>query len=262
MPTDAEESLPLKSATILTIDDNMHNNQLVKTMLERLGATVTVAEDGNYGVLLASKHPYDIILMDLRMPNLDGFSATKLIRKTNCLNYQKPIIAVSAHISAIEKPELLNAGFTNYLTKPIIEDLLLNIILKYLNKPSLFTPNLIDKEAQTNLLKTNEHIDLELGKKLAGGKEQLAIEMLEMLSESIPEDIAEIEKAYEDKEYKSLLDLIHRFHGAVCYAGTPRLKHLTEDLETQLKTNQLAAFNKQYVEFIKEINIVQVEIKK
>lgn len=260
--TTPDTPLPLQACNILTIDDNMHNNQLVKTMLERLGATVTVAEDGNYGVLLASKHPYDIILMDLRMPNLDGFSATKLIRKTNCLNYQKPIIAVSAHISAVEKPELIGAGFTDYLTKPIIEDLLLNIILQYLNKPSTFNAASLEKEAQTNLIKSNEHIDIELGKKLAGGNEQLALEMFEMLSESIPEDISEIEKAYEEKAYKNLLDLIHRFHGAVCYAGTPRLKHLTEDLETKLKTNQLTAFDKQYVEFIEEINTVQIEIKK
>ncbi len=252
---------PLAKIHILTIDDNRHNNYLLKTLLERLGATVTTAEDGHYGVLLASKHPYDIILMDLRMPHMDGYSATALIRKSNCLNYQTPIIAVSAHITASEKTQLSDSGFTHYLTKPVVQEQIVEMILRYLHKRH--APDVPSAALQhAPLPYSNEHIDLQVGKNLAGGKEHLAIEMLEMLSQSIPDDLREISKAYQEKSFDMLLELVHRFHGAVCYAGTPRLKKLTDALENELNTKERECVDELYAAFVQEIMLVQQEIKK
>lgn len=80
-------------------------------------------------------------------------------------------------------------------------------------------------------------IDWELGLRLAGNKEDIAKDMLELLINSLPEEIALINTFSKDRNYSQLLKQLHRLHGAICYCGLPRLKLLVSRLETDLKNN-------------------------
>lgn len=103
---------------ILYVEDNEDNIYVVKNRFARVGLTVIVATDGEQGVALAAAEKPDLILMDLRMPVLDGWEATKRI-KLNPVTSHIPIIALSAHAMTGDRERALEAGCDDYDTKPV-----------------------------------------------------------------------------------------------------------------------------------------------
>ncbi|MES2801215.1 MAG: response regulator [Bdellovibrionota bacterium] len=113
---------------ILLIEDSFENQLLVKTFLEMAGAQVGVASDGQEGLAMASTGNYELIIMDIQMPIMDGYTATSILRDKG---YNKPIIAFTAHAFQEEKEKCLQIGFTDFLTKPIKKNDLLFCVSKY-----------------------------------------------------------------------------------------------------------------------------------
>jgi len=103
---------------ILYVEDNEDNIYVVKNRFARVGLTVVVAMDGDQGVAMAAAEKPDLILMDLRMPVLDGWEATKRI-KANPDTSHIPIIALSAHAMTGDRERALEAGCDDYDTKPV-----------------------------------------------------------------------------------------------------------------------------------------------
>ncbi|HET7596165.1 MAG TPA: response regulator [Burkholderiales bacterium] len=103
---------------ILYVEDNEDNVYVVKNRFARVGLTVVVAPDGEQGVTMAAAERPDLILMDLRMPVLDGWEATKRI-KANPDTAHIPIIALSAHAMTGDRERALEAGCDDYDTKPV-----------------------------------------------------------------------------------------------------------------------------------------------
>ncbi len=103
---------------ILYVEDNDDNIYVVQTRLGRAGYTVLIARDGEQGVAMASTEQPDLILMDLRLPVLDGWEATKRI-KAGTLTRHIPILALSAHAMTGDRARALAAGCDEYETKPI-----------------------------------------------------------------------------------------------------------------------------------------------
>jgi CheY-like chemotaxis protein len=96
------------------------NQLLARSLLEQCGHIVSVASDGREAVELASQQTFDLILMDVQMPNMDGFEATGVIRaKERGTNRHLPIIALTAHAMAGDKERCLEAGMDGYVTKPL-----------------------------------------------------------------------------------------------------------------------------------------------
>lgn len=232
--------LNLKDKHILCVDDNVQNANLVSALLHNTQATVTIAHDGAEALDLANSTSFDFILMDLRMPKMDGYEAVKKIRSLNHLNAQIPIIAVSAHIADEEAPELIQIGFNDYLSKPIIKNLLLKILKKWIVTP----------------VNEKRIIDWDLGTELADNKKDLAEEMLALLVKNLPTDMKEIKEAYQNRQYEELLKQVHKLHGAVCYCGVTRLKQAIATLEGALKQHKLDELNALFLNFEFEINEV------
>lgn len=232
--------LNLTGKHILCVDDNVQNANLVSALLHHTHATVTIAHDGVEALELARGTSFDFILMDLRMPKMDGYEAVKQIRSLNHPNAQIPIIALSAHIAEEEAPELTQIGFNDYLSKPIIKNLLLKTIKKWITHP----------------VNEKRIIDWELGTTLANDKQDLAEEMLLLLVKNLPTDMKEIKESYETKQYDNLLKQVHKLHGAVCYCGVTRLKQAIATFETSLKQNRLDELNDLFLSFEFEVNEV------
>ncbi len=115
-----EESGTLRSLRILLAEDNMVNQVLATRILEKRGHCVTVASNGESAVLEAKRHEYDIILMDVQMPIMDGLEATALIRKhEKKIGKHTPIIAMTAHAMKGDREHCIGAGMDAYITKPV-----------------------------------------------------------------------------------------------------------------------------------------------
>jgi signal transduction histidine kinase len=112
-------TLFLKDRKILVVEDNSVNLTLVKRMLERAGCHVSTASDGAEGVSAARTQPIDLIFMDLQMPQMDGYAATRAIRALDHPNAQVPIIALTASAMAGDRERCLQSGMNDHLSKPI-----------------------------------------------------------------------------------------------------------------------------------------------
>jgi CheY-like chemotaxis protein len=104
---------------ILVAEDNPVNQMLTRKLLERCGHEVVVVDDGRSAVTAAQAHRFDVILMDVQMPEMSGFEATRRIRAHEVDAGRVPIIALTAHAMSGDRERCLEAGMDDYLTKPI-----------------------------------------------------------------------------------------------------------------------------------------------
>ena len=121
-----QPSKPLESLRILLVDDSVDNQFLVKHMLTKMGAVVDVASNGLEAIEIANKKSHDVVLMDIQMPEMDGYQAIEALRNSG---YKTPVIALTAHALVEERSKTQAAGFSAHLTKPIDKSELLSIIL-------------------------------------------------------------------------------------------------------------------------------------
>lgn len=127
----ASEKKPFKDLSILVVDDSPDNIDLVKLMLKPMGARITTATNGFDGVKNALMSDFDLVLMDIQMPGLDGNEAAMKLRHEG---FRKPIIAFTAGAMKEDREASFRAGFDDHLTKPIDRDVLLNTVSHYAGK--------------------------------------------------------------------------------------------------------------------------------
>ena len=121
-----------RPAQVLVVEDNAVNCLVVQAMLERLGMTVTLANDGLEAVAAVQEHPVDVVLMDCQMPVMDGYEATRRIRSSGHARAQVPIIALTAHALAEDRQRCDAAGMNDYLPKPVTGEALARVLRRHL----------------------------------------------------------------------------------------------------------------------------------
>ncbi len=248
--------IDLSNYNILCVDDNPHNAILVQALLENTKANIVIAHDGLEATSITDAQKFDLILMDLRMPKLDGYEAIKIIRESHSnKNNSTPIIAISAHISDDEQQSLLKAGFNSYLTKPIEKQSLLEAIQRWLHIVQNETITTNNQLQPSPLV-----IDWKLAIKLAGNKREIAEEMFFLLIKNLPEDVSELKKSYESNDYVELQRRVHKLYGALCYCGAPRLKNAARELEVALKKQWLNEIPSLFNKLTNEIHLVLQEM--
>lgn len=240
------------TAKVLAVDDNPANLKLLDALLRDLVSQVDGCEGGHDAVLACERQHYDLILMDIQMPHLDGVSAATQIRRTQ-LNRATPIVAITAHALPGERERLLSQGMDDYLTKPVDEKSLRTLLRRWL-KPSAETSWHQPSEPLTTQQYANDTLDWALAIKRAGGKPEMATELMSMLLASLPEASAAITDALQQQDRPKLLAQIHRLHGSCCYVGTPHLQKLASTIETGIKQQQpLEDLEPEILELLDEI---------
>ncbi|MEZ9389199.1 two-component sensor histidine kinase BarA [Vibrio lentus] len=268
--THSEEKLPL---TVLAVDDNPANLKLITALLKERVETVISCTNGQQAIDKATSTPFDIIFMDIQMPQMDGVTACKHIKKL-ANNANTPIIAVTAHAMMGERDRLLAAGMDDYLTKPIEEHVLQQVLLHWSPASEVEHINKIDPEhpavaveidsSQPQETEANVHkniiIDWQAAMKQAANKEELARDMLRMLVDFIPEVYEAAEKAIEDNDFpvEELIHIIHKMHGSSSYSGVPRLKSVCATIEKELRSGtSIEAIEPELFELQDELDKVQ-----
>ena len=120
--------LELSDLDILVVDDSLDNLLFITKILSLSGAYVESAPNGKMGIEKAMNGYYDVILMDLQMPEMDGYEATRELRR---LNYNRPIIALTAHAMKEERKRCLDSGFNDHITKPVDRKFLIQTLSTY-----------------------------------------------------------------------------------------------------------------------------------
>jgi len=114
--------------SILVADDAEANRRLIALILTRAGANVVTACNGREALKLMADREFSVVLMDMQMPDIDGYQATQMIRSTGC---ETPIIALTGNAMTGDRQRCIDSGCTDFLTKPVHVDRLLTTVAKY-----------------------------------------------------------------------------------------------------------------------------------
>ena len=123
------------TAKILFIEDNEQNRYLATFLLEKQGFSVTQAFDGPTGLELAVREPFDLILLDIQLPGMDGHAVAHALRSNSTLS-RVPIVAVTSYAMAGDREKILAAGCDGYMEKPINPETFVTDIARYLHPPA------------------------------------------------------------------------------------------------------------------------------
>ncbi len=215
--------ISLRSKRILVAEDGQTNRKLIELVLTRAGAEVVLVENGKEAIEEARKSEFDLVLMDIQMPVLDGYSATMQMRAEG---FSKPIVALTANAMHGDKERCIAAGCSEYLTKPIRQELLLAKIV------SLVTGEAVVIPSEPAISITNDTGSL---------VSELPIEdpqFAELVSEFIVrarETMTELRAAHNANDDKQMAKLAHWMKGTGGMAGFPILTESARDLEGSVK---------------------------
>ncbi|MDO3424402.1 response regulator [Chryseobacterium sp. APV1] len=254
---EVKEHISIEGTRVLLVEDNELNQLVAENSLTHFGCEVTKADNGKMAVDILSKQQFDIILMDIQMPELDGIEATKILRQEFRLG--TPIIALTANAFKTEIDNCIAAGMNSYITKPFDEDELLKIIYKNIKMQSNLEINNSEEE---KIL-----YDLRNIQALSRGNDDFIQKMLSIFITQTQETIPMVEKAFEEKNYAEIARLIHRIKPSIEGVGIYSIKETVKDLEVKSKEQQ-TDFPELYTMFleVKEtlftaINQLEREIK-
>ena len=213
----------LDHANVLVAEDNEINQSLVKHLFKEWNVNADFVENGREAIRLLELQKYDLVLMDIQMPLMDGYSTTKEIREK--LKSDIPIIAMTAHALEGEREKCLNSGMNDYIAKPIREDELLEKITTYitLTRESR-TVNQTAQEKQ----KLFKVIDLSYMKEISAGNKEYEKLVTGQFIESVPIELAAIKNAWDRNSKTEAGQLAHNLKTTVSIMG------LTEKLQKEL----------------------------
>jgi len=227
----------LSSLRIIVVDDNNINLKVATTLLENEGANVTSAESGSEALEKFSSHKFDIILMDLEMPDMSGIETTRIIRESRLCSDDTPIIALTAHAFSDMRVEVIESGMNDLLAKPYKPQKLYEII-------NTWTSDKNKQPIQDNILNSENELlqtyNYELALATVAGDKTIAKELLNDFLESLTEFDISINDAHKNANYEKLYEHIHKLSGSASAVGASALHAETITLQNLLKQKPLS----------------------
>lgn len=236
-------ALKTTAIKVLTVDDNAANLKLVSEFLKDMNIEAQLADNGEAAVQLAATNDFDLILMDIQMPGMDGLETTKCIREMENGKARTPIIALTAHTVTDNKSKLLLAGMDDYLSKPISENELKHLVQRWAKRSlpawQSESSSVIANTRKESIAGHISVVDIDECLSLVKNKRDLARDMLKMLIDSLPKSRSDIHAYFKSADYSSLQAVVHKLHGGSCYCGVPQLRESSSTLDSLLVKNQI-----------------------
>ena len=217
---------PARALRILLAEDNLGNQKVATYLLETRGHQVEVAADGRQAVQLATQRAYDVILMDLQMPGMDGLEATAAIRAVQTGKPRTPIIAVTAHAMKGDRERCLAAGMDGYLSKPIDCDELIAVVEGDPTSSTNGNRLSISGEADQWVI-----FNPGLALRHCLGDVDVLIEMAECFLNDVYELFPQMHAALQESNWAKLASLAHRLKGSLLYLGASSATESAAELE-------------------------------
>jgi CheY-like chemotaxis protein len=240
---EADMARPIRGAKILLVEDNEINQQVAKEILEGAGLIVTIANDGREGVDAVRAGNYELVLMDIQMPVMDGYQATQEIRK-NPSYADLPIIAMTASAMTQDKENAAASGMDDHVSKPIDTGELFSTLLKWIEPGERELPELsatsvpVVQLAEEDDIPDLPGIDVEGGLKRVGGNRKLYRTLLLKFYEDYPKATAEIETALQDGDRELAQRLAHTVKGVAGNIGASDMQSAAEKVEQAVKQSE------------------------
>ncbi len=232
----------VRGAFVLLAEDNEINQQVATEMLQRAGVKVDIANNGREAVERVDRRAYDAVLMDVQMPEMDGYQATKAIREKS-QHQGLPIIAMTAHAMAGYREECLAAGMNDYVTKPINPDQLFTVLANWV-KQSEFLPvdgveNPPDGTAENLEIKG---VDVEAALGRLGGNQGRLIQLLKGFVSEFRDAFEDMEDVFEQGDLDAASRRVHTLKGTAGNLGAMAIFHAAQVLEDALRCEELGQF--------------------
>jgi CheY-like chemotaxis protein len=253
---EAETLALIKGAKILLVEDNEINQQVAKEILQGAELIVSLADDGQQAVNMVKENHYDVILMDIQMPVMDGYTATREIRNLKSEIRNVPIIAMTAHAMAGDEEKSLKAGMNGHVTKPIDPEQLFGTLQKWIQPTDKRAPT---QKAEVSTVKESKTkappdvreppelpdslpgFDLAEGLKRLQGNQKLYRKLLLDFGAKYTGVSVEIRAALAKKDFKQAHSLIHNLKGLAGNLAALELQTAAMDIEKLVKGDQKKA---------------------
>ena len=247
---DLGQLAPVRGGRILLAEDNEINQQIACELLQGAGFTVDLAENGLIALQMAQRNTYDLVLMDMQMPVMDGLHATAAIRRISRLR-ALPIVAMTANAMEKDRRSCLEAGMNDFLTKPIDPDELWRMLLKWLTPrvphtldssrafgaPDLVLPSAAPaaKAAVSDLPEGITGLDVRAGLARMMGKKPLYTTMLQKFVTGQKDCISAIRTALDAEDWATAQRLAHTLKGVSATLGATEIPVYADAVEISIK---------------------------
>ena len=224
---------------ILVAEDIELNQQIVRHIIQSWGCVVTIATNGAQALHLISSNYYDLILMDIQMPEMDGVQATLQIRSLPDKDKANiPIIAFTAHSRKEDSAKYLAAGMNNYLSKPFVEEKLYEMISRYLLPlPETFHP-LPEETPKSEPIPSEKLYDLSLIEAISGGDTEFIRKMIDLFMETVPANVREMNAYFDHQNWDGVSKIAHKLKSTLDSMGIQSVKQDIRTIELSAKNGQ------------------------
>jgi len=252
----SDKDLDLSKYKLLLVEDNEVNLLYTRKILQNWNCTPEEAKNGLIALEKLKENNYDLILMDVRMPIMDGFEATKFIRT----NFQPPksdipIIALTANAIKGDDVKCIQAGMNDYLSKPFQPETLKNKIIENIDLEG-FTKKVHSR--QKTEINQNQVIDLSYLREMSDNDLIFISDMVKSFITQSPKDIENIWFHYSNNQFDDVANLIHKIKPSITFMGIHKLKDLVIEIEENAKHKKIELLKDQLEKFE---HICQLAIK-
>jgi len=261
-----------KACHLLLAEDSLVNQKLAVALLEKRGHHITVVSNGRDAVKEACSGQFDLVLMDVQMPLLDGLEATEQIRrKEKASGMHVPIVAMTAHAMKGDRERCLAAGMDDYLSKPIRADEMYGIIdalvaeSQLSEQPVKSSPEkTADHPQQTNSQRAEVEPDIDWKAALSavGGDRELLADLIKVFLDECPKMLADIRSSAQAGDLEKLRRAAHTLKGSMGYFGAAAAFSRAQEMERLAKSNELDSARGQLVAVEAEIGRILPSLKR
>jgi PAS domain S-box-containing protein len=233
----------IKHIKVLVVEDIPLNQLLMKTLLDDYGFERDIASNGKIAIERLQTKTYDVILMDLQMPEMNGFEATDYIR--NVLHSNIPIIALTADVTTVDLAKCRAVGMNDYIAKPVDEKLLYSKIVSLVKKPTQVISTEVVKPEPIEIRK--KLTDLKYLNTRTKSNPDLMMEMISLYLEQTPTLILVMQQSMENKDWNSLYAAVHKMIPSFSIMG------MSIEMENMAKKVQEFASNQEQMDEIQQM---------
>ena len=218
---------------ILLAEDNRVNQAVASRLLAKLGHTPVIANNGREAIDLLQQESFDLVLMDIQMPEMDGILATKSIREREKSTHGHiPIIAMTAHAMKGDRARCIAAGMDGYVTKPInLEEVTAAILTALHITPEGDNDTSLDKRNGKMLERSEVLWDMSRTLEQLGGDETLLQEVMEIFLDQAPKHLAALRLAVAQGQAETVETTAHTLKGELGYLGIPEISQRASEIE-------------------------------